>query len=535
MTQLLTRSGQQAPSFAAWSQSQAYSFGDCVIYDNAIYKANVDIAANTPWDTDYNFTKVVNGNTEPLRVMISDAINGGGFGRLHAYGNRIFRAGSNAADRIYGYGMTNQTGTSTELFSADTLPDSWVKIQDTPGNFYGLGSDGYLYVAGDNTYGQLGDGTPSRGYIAINKNAKLYGSGITVLNFWATENCVNPDNEVATVLVSVNDNGTIKSYTFGYNVYGATGNGTTTNQTTPYEVASLANKTITTAYVDESSIMVVTTTGEVWCSGYNTFGNLGLGVNTTSITTFQQAKTGVGAPVAGAVAVQTAFCAGNGLTGYILLANGGVLASGYGNWGMKGDGVTTNTNYFAPVKTNSTTSLTGITKIYAHYNSLLAFNGTTGDVYFAGANWDGHWGTGETNSGPPTAVYATVKQSGMKDVWMTGGPRGNSAIFYLDTDNVLWAAGYNADGQLGVKNSAIDTIVMNKEKVILPAGEYPVAIRMLGSTTATGIWLGTMLLSNTNKLYAWGAPGGNFSPYYDLDWPRWPVQIKDFYYDIQTQ
>lgn len=537
MTSLLSRNGSQAPSLGAWNIAQAYTTGDTVTYNNAVYQALVDVPANTAWSTS-NFTKTVNGMNLPSTVMMPTWCEG--FGRLHAYGNRIYRSGSGAYSpgRIFGMGQPTSTGTSNQLYPQSTVPASWTKIQVCPGNFFGLGSNGILYAAGNNAYGALGNGTVTGEnplYAPILYTGRVYGTGIQVLNFWATDNFSNPADNKASVIAHVTDNGVLKSYAWGYNGYGLVGNGTSTDTGIPTEIVPLRGKSIVAATVNEYLAMVVTSTGEVWGAGVNGNGQLGTGATTNAQTVYTQALTAAATPVVNATDVKIAYHTGTTVTGYILQSTGKVLASGGGADGRLGDGnlASHNVSYYAEVKKAAATPLTNITKIQARFNSLVALD-SSGTVWWTGTNWNGQWGNGEVASYAGTTTingYATAKMYNIKDFWYVAHANGYGGTFYLTTANELMGAGVNTDYRLGVKNSAIDADVPMAEKVVLPPGEYPVAIVPLGGTS----YLGTQMLSNTNKLYIWGDPGAAaISPVYGLIAPRWPLRLIDFYDDIQT-
>jgi alpha-tubulin suppressor-like RCC1 family protein len=216
------------------------------------------------------------------------------------------------------------------------------------------------------------------------------------------------------------------------------------------------------------------------------------------------------------------------------LNTGRVLAAGTGNDGRLGDGNNANHQnlFFGEVRTGPTTPLANITKIQATYGQLMALD-TTGNVWFTSANWGAMWGNGEpinqTSNG-----YAVVKQSGVANIWTFPRPRGSLAAFYLLTDGTLWASGQNTDFQLGVASSGV-TNVVNKERVVIPRDEYPVAMKGLGIVSDTDVaYVGCMMLTNKNSLYVWGIPFGPIQNIFSNPNLRWPHRLTDFYTNPQT-
>jgi len=202
------------------------------------------------------------------------------------------------------------------------------------------------------------------------------------------------------------------------------------------------------------------------------------------------------------------------------------LASGTGNGGALGDGNLADhqSNYFQPVLTYpGNVPLTGITKIGASYTTLMALNGTTNQLYAFGHNWDSVWGNGQ--GGNDKEAYAAIKHKNIKDFWLTNSHEGNMAAFFLDTDNVLRAAGSNGDYQLGVQTTA-GGIVSVAERVPLPEGEYPVQLVRTGTVTGAA-YLGHTCLTNKNRIFLWGYPFE--SPLQGMTYTRWPLLINDFY------
>lgn len=534
MTQQVLQSiGSLTSTLKVWAPT-AWQKGDYVVHLNAIWKANAAIPAGTPFVQGLGgrtWTRMVDGyDTQPLVQL---PWSGTYFARVFASGSQIFRAG-NLDARIGAYDLGGSVNGSYELPVQGGGPARWLKIGATTSNFYGLGDDGVLYIAGTDAVGQLGDGTgnSSRAYSAANTHPSLYGPGIQVIDFWQSASDSDPDSTDSNCIALVLDNGTYKTYGWGLNTNGQLGVGNTTNQFAPVEIVPLRNKRLIAADSWESITMVVTENGEVWGAGYNPHGTLGLGNDVTPVNTMSQAKETAGTVVTGAVDVKIAWRDGTGITAFVLKADGTVWSAGTGDGGILGDGNLTahERAYFQPVLTfPGNVPLTNIVKIQPQYSTFIALS-SEGHVYACGRNWDGNWGNGLGSD--IQLGWATVIQTNMKDLWYTNASDGFVATFYLDNDDVLWGAGSNGDYQLGITGTGVGTFA-TKQRVALPPGEYPVQLNRLGAVTGAD-YLGTTCITNKNRIYAWGNAGTDLFPQMGVAIGRLPLLINDFYQPNQA-
>jgi alpha-tubulin suppressor-like RCC1 family protein len=123
--------------------------------------------------------------------------------------------------------------------------------------------NGAAYCWGDNTYGQLGDGTNT--------------SSLTPV-------AISGGYAFASVMPGLNDACGVTTagaaYCWGDNTYGQLGNGTTTNSNVPLAVAG--GYTFSGVSLGNSYACGVTTAGAAYCWGYNGDGRLGDGTHTGS-------------------------------------------------------------------------------------------------------------------------------------------------------------------------------------------------------------------------------------------------------------
>jgi hypothetical protein len=531
--QVLESIGRLTSTLKVWS-SVAWQKGDYVVHLNAIWKANATIPAGTPFATGLSgrtWTRMVDGyDAQPVAQL---PWSGTCFARVFASGSQIFRAGAGAT-RIGAYNLDGFPSGSYELPVEGGGPSRWLKIGAGMSNFFGLGDDGVLYIAGADNFGQLGDGTGNseRGFARANTNQGLYGPGIQVVDFWQTEAQEDAGAGITNCVALVLDNGTYKTYGWGANTTGQLGVGNTTNQFAPVEIIELRGRRIIAASSWETITMVVTESGQVWGAGYNAYGQLGQGNAVTPVNTMSLAKQDAQTILSGAVDVKIAWRNGVGVTAFVLKADGTVWSCGTGDGGILGDGLTTahQRNFFQPVLTfPGSVPLTGIVKIVPQYSTFIALN-NEGHVYACGLNTDGSWGNGR---GVGTEVgWATVIQTNMRDIWGTYAENGSVATFYLDNNDVLYGAGSNADYQLGITRDGVGVFTF-RQRVALPPGEYPVQLVKLGSTTDQP-YLGTTCLTNKNRIYAWGTPGTALFPQMGVALARLPLLINDFYQPNQA-
>ena len=115
-------------------------------------------------------------------------------------------------------------------------------------------SNGDLYCWGNNSYGQIGNGTTENQLTPI----KVLSD---VASVWV-------ENNYTVALTTTGD-----LYCWGNNSYGQIGNGTTENQLTPIKVLS----DVVSVKTNEYNISAIITTGDLYCWGNNSYGQIGTG------------------------------------------------------------------------------------------------------------------------------------------------------------------------------------------------------------------------------------------------------------------
>lgn len=556
MTQVIQQTGENSVLFGEWVLANSYDSGAIVIRNGDLWAANADIPANTAflegttgatWEC---VLKTMKPTVNPQIRICEETFTG--LGRLHVWGNRVFTAGwSNAGDQsVYGQGQPNSLGNSTELYCLDGAPDNWVKFTDTFTNFYGLGDDGIFRVAGTNANGALGLGesAPSSFQIINQTHPALYGEGIEVLDFWATNVINNTLTRTSSCWVQVDDNDVLKLYSFGWNSTGSIGNGTaSTDAFIPFEHVMMrgkrVKKVVNNVLSGGSASLLLTESGEVWGTGVNNNGMLANGTTANSLV-LTQCKYNAGTYVTDAVDIDFVYNWGAFAAMYVLTASGTVYSAGNNADSILGLGDATatagaNVAYFLQMRSGPTTPLTNIVEIKATDMGLAALD-NQGQVWMTGKNNDGMWGNGQAAS-VQGRTWATVKQGGIKKMWFTRGNLGYCASWWLTVDNILLSSGGNHFYQMGIATPTAQSPIynLNTLPVALPRGEYPVQLRWAGSSQYNSstdstpmIGGGIIMVSNTNKLYTWGRPyvqvSGLKGPAWDTS-IRYPHCVNDFY------
>jgi alpha-tubulin suppressor-like RCC1 family protein len=243
-----------------------------------------------------------------------------------------------------------------------------------------LTDDGQLYAWGDNSIGQLGDGTTTSRPtpVAITMTGPLSGKTITA---------VSAGNSHTVALTS---EGTL--YAWGWNGFGQLGNGTTTDQSTPVAVTmsgTLAGKTITALSTGYAHTVVLTSEGRLYAWGWNNQGQLGDGTTTRRLTPVEVTMSGV---LAGKTV--TAISTGDGHT-VVLTSEGRLYAWGRNNNGQLGDSTATQRNVPVAVTTSGVLLGKAITALSTGNDHTVAL-GSDGRLYAWGWGDLGRIGDGTT-------------------------------------------------------------------------------------------------------------------------------------------
>jgi LPXTG-motif cell wall-anchored protein len=286
------------------------------------------------------------------------------------------------------------------------------------GHSVALTSTGQVLAWGDNSAGQLGNGTFDDSTVPVEVSLP---AGTTVA-------ALDSGDDYVVALTS-----TGRVVTWGYNQWGQLGNGTTgVDSNVPVDVELPAGVVVTAVSSGAGHGLALASTGEVWAWGDNDFGQLGDGT-----TTHRNVPVRVNLPAGATV---TAISAGDDHS-LALTSTGEVLAWGYNGAGQLGDGTTTNRS--APVEAllPAGTTVTGL----ASGSGFQSYALTSTDTVLAwGDNTYGQLGDGTTTN--RSAPVEALLPAGTTVTQLDSGD--DHTVALTSTGEVL-AWGYNRYGQVG--------------------------------------------------------------------------------------
>jgi len=327
-----------------------------------------------------------------------------------------------------------------------------------------LKNDGSVWTTGYNNRGQLGVGDTS--------NRTTF-----------TKVTTNINNDVKQIACGNQHTFILKNddsvWSCGYNVSGQLGLGNIPNQTTFAQVTTNINNDVKQIACGNNSAIILKKDGSIWSCGYNSYGQLGLN-DTSNRASFTQVTTNINNDV------KQVFCGYNHT--FILKNDGSLWASGYNNYGQLGLGDTTNRTTFTQVTTNinndvkqvangqfhtlilkndgslwscgqndygqlglndTTTNRTTFTQVInnakqiacGEYYTIILKNDDS--VWSCGVNDYGQLGLGDTTQ-RTSFTKVTTNISNIKQIAC-----GYYHVFIIKNDGSIWGCGLNDEGQSG--------------------------------------------------------------------------------------
>ena len=246
------------------------------------------------------------------------------------------------------------------LPTPDGLPPKVIQVEAGLYNTLVLFNNGEVHYAGYNGNYNAGDATGTNavsyercGYARINKSGTSVLRGKKAIRI---ASCIGGDANASACNYALveNTDGARELWAWGYNGYGQTGNGNTTNNVTvPILITfnQAANGKITEIWAtggDYGALYVLTDKGNMYSCGYNAYGQLGLN-NTTTTSTLTLVK----AWGTGTSRVKKFIVAGGNTAHscFVIQENGTLWSWGYNGYGQLGHGHTN--NIYRPIQVYS--------------------------------------------------------------------------------------------------------------------------------------------------------------------------------------
>ena len=328
-----------------------------------------------------------------------------------------------------------------------------------------LKSDGTVWAAGYNEYGQLGDSSTT------NTSEFVQVTGI-------------PEKVIAITAgghssYALTESG--KVYGWGYNYEGQLGRGSTSQNNpnaTPQKMQKVSN--IIQMSAGDNHIVMLDADGTVWSTGHNYYGQLGTN-NKTNYSIPQQMRTGTTTVLNNIKKVSA-----GSLHTLALAENGTVYSLGYNYYGQLGTRNTT--NYMLPVTMvdSKGNTVTGVKDIEANgYTSILSIKPTTTGTEGNLSQTAGIYVTGYNNYGQlfnqdtKTLTSLTKVQEDKNIITMASTQSISSQTSAIvDDSGLVYTVGYNGYGAMGNKTTTSTTEPANISEASLEVNTRKIVLNL---------------------------------------------------------
>jgi alpha-tubulin suppressor-like RCC1 family protein len=334
------------------------------------------------------------------------------------------------------YGQLGDKSTDSGNFFTNRpeqiLPSGVIAIAAGGNHSLFVKSDGSLWVMGDDTYGQLGDGHVYgvNGYLGTNTPEQItVASNVTAVAAGSSHSLFRESD------------GSL--WAMGLNSSGQLGDGTTNNSLVPEKI--VPSGVLKIAAGDAFSLFTarhntgILTTTELWTMGDNTYGQLGNGNGYSDYTN-------VPVKILSSMLLLDAVItiAGGSTHSLLIKGDGSLWAMGYNHYGQLGDGTVdpglyNSTNLPELIVSSNVTAIAGGSTV-----SFLVKG--DGSLWGMGSTYVGQLGNGSYTEGGDTNRPELIVSNNVTAV----ASRGGHTLFI--EGGSLWGMGLNTSGQLGDGN-----------------------------------------------------------------------------------
>jgi alpha-tubulin suppressor-like RCC1 family protein len=425
-------------------QSTHYRSSFYLSNDNTLYGAGYSGGGNSRFGMGANSPQYLYSGWNAITISLLEGeyvekfwTSGQNAASLYVLTNlgNLYATGYNGYGQL-GVGDTNTRQTWVKISLSNVVYFNTCSTMDNAPHCFAINSSGELYGWGYNAYGQLGNGNTTQ----QNSPVRINGGAIA----GKTIKKVFPFGDYGfSYVIDSSD----LVYSSGYNGQGQLGQNNTTNSNTFQPILNQATLpadyilgiggwTGGTPIATGSAYLV--RNNEVWATGYNGYGQLGLG-NTVNRTSFNK--------ITGISVKQMTVFRNHASCVAVLQLDGTLRVWGYNEDGSLGVGNN--------VQRNSPTIPTGnpsnVVKVLGHAydNPFLCYLDSVGDIYSTGYNGYGNLGLGDSVA--RNTFQKVIKNANIKFVdFDLFGSNTGYALVAVDQNGDLWACGYNGQGMVPI-------------------------------------------------------------------------------------
>lgn len=369
---------------------------------------------------------------------------------------------------------TNNASPWTSVAAAQK--QGWLQVAIGHEHSCAIDSKNQAYCWGRNDFGQLGDNSTTNRTVPVKvvTSAQMTTNSFKQIEVGEKNSC------------GLGTNGNV--YCWGHGGNSQLGNGGTANSSVPVAVSKLAgglvNQTVSSIGLGNWHGCAATTSGQLFCWGYNINGQIGRSGASSSVPLSVNSGSLAGKRILRVTGGVFNTCA--------LTTDGSVSCWGYGGAGQLGDGTTTVTQT-TPVSV-ALPSGVRITALDSGYDHSCAVS-VDGRAYCWGTNGTGKLGNNTTTQqNSPVSVVLTGSASGVRFVAVSGG--GNHTCLLSDAGRSFCMGG-NTNGALGTGSTSTSS---NVPVATLATG----ALANLQLTSISAAPEFTCAVASDGQVYCWG-------------------------------